>query len=99
MKLAIYGAGGLGREVLELARQINRAQFRWEDFVFIDDINALVPVKGRAVYRLEQLSPAEYEIVIAVGEPSLGHRLAEKSTAAGFHFATLIHPQCQSAVT
>ena len=33
MILGIYGAGGLGREVLELARIINT----WEKIIFIDD--------------------------------------------------------------
>ena len=33
MILGIYGSGGLGREVLELARIINT----WEKIIFIDD--------------------------------------------------------------
>ena len=37
MILGIYGAGGLGREILVLAQQINEKISKWEDIVFIDD--------------------------------------------------------------
>ena len=49
MKLAIYGAGGLGREVLELAMQINKLQSRWSSLCFIDDINANRQLKSHDV--------------------------------------------------
>ena len=35
--LGIYGAGGLGREVFELARVLNINEKRWSDIIFIDD--------------------------------------------------------------
>ncbi len=37
MVLAIYGAGGLGREVLELAKIINKKEKLWDSFIFIVD--------------------------------------------------------------
>ena len=36
-RLFIYCAGGLGRDVLKMARYINRQQGRWEEVFFIDD--------------------------------------------------------------
>jgi sugar O-acyltransferase (sialic acid O-acetyltransferase NeuD family) len=93
MKLAIYGAGGLGREVLELALQINNVTPRWEGFCFVDDINASRQLKSIDVMPLSALSPQNYEVVIAVGEPSLRQHLAQKAREAGFTLATLIHPQ------
>lgn len=92
MKLAIYGAGGLGREVFELAKQINAMQSRWQGFCFIDDLNADRQLKGHDVLPLAALSAQDYEVVIAVGEPSLRKRLAEKVKAANFSLATLVHP-------
>ena len=37
MRLGIYGAGGLGREVYELALRINVKSSRWSEIIFIDD--------------------------------------------------------------
>ena len=34
--LAIYGSGGLGHEILELARQVNSKDKRWDNFVFVN---------------------------------------------------------------
>lgn len=95
MKLAIYGAGGLGREVLELAQQINASASRWEGICFIDDIHADRHIKGHAVVPLDALTPDAFEIVIAVGEPSLRALLAEKATSRDFRLATLVHPNAQ----
>ncbi len=95
MKLAIYGAGGLGREVLELARQINRAHPRWEGFCFIDDLHANRELKGSPVVALSTLNPNEYEVVIAVGEPALRRTLADKARDAGFALPVLMHPGAQ----
>lgn len=92
MKLAIYGAGGLGREVFELAKQINAMQSRWQGFCFIDDLNANRQLKSHDVLPLSFISPSDYEVIIAVGEPALRKRLAEKAKSAGFNLVTLIHP-------
>ena len=92
MKLAIYGAGGLGKEVLELAQQINAAGSRWDGLCFIDDINSDRELKGYPVVSLNSLTPDQYEIVIAVGEPSLRRTLAQKVKDHGFMLATLVHP-------
>ena len=45
--LGIYGAGGLGREILELARAINEKELRWDSIVFIDDGD--VPTKANGI--------------------------------------------------
>jgi sugar O-acyltransferase (sialic acid O-acetyltransferase NeuD family) len=92
MKLAIYGAGGLGREVLELATHINHLHPRWDGFCFIDDMQPARQLKGYEVVTLQSLNPAEYEIVIAVGEPAARRVLADKARAAGFQLPVLVHP-------
>ena len=51
-RLFIYCAGGLGRDVLKMARYINRQQGRWEEVFFIDDhFTSGEMNNGEAVYR------------------------------------------------
>ncbi|AFJ99093.1 NeuD/PglB/VioB family sugar acetyltransferase [Cronobacter sakazakii] len=90
MKLGIYGAGGLGREVLMLARAINQCTSRWSEIFFIDDVTDAQEVYGAAVVRFDA-RPAECEVAIAIGEPALRQRLAQK-LAGNAPLATLIHP-------
>lgn len=93
MKLAIYGAGGLGREVLVLAKLINIHQPRWSEIVFIDDFNFDRELKGHAVKNFESIfASRDVEVVIAVGDPSARESLAKKIKASGLTLATLIHP-------
>lgn len=90
MKLGIYGAGGLGREILMLAQQINRSS-RWDEIFFIDDVIDDAEVSGVPVYRFAQIDYAITEISIAVGEPVARQKLAEKILSKAC-LATLIHP-------
>ncbi|ELQ6019063.1 acetyltransferase [Cronobacter turicensis] len=90
MKLGIYGAGGLGREVLMLARAINQCTSRWSEIFFIDDVTDAQEVYGAAVVRFDA-RPAECEVAIAIGEPALRQRLAQKLSGVA-PLATLIHP-------
>lgn len=91
MKLGIYGTGGLGREVLMLAQQINASDKRWSGFFFIDDINPNRILKGVAVYPFAEVeSSAEVEIIIAVGEPTLRTVLMSKVKTCEIALATLI---------
>lgn len=92
MKLAIYGAGGLGREVLELAQEINATELRWDALCFIEDNPRADQINGCPVVPLHALIPDAYEIVIAVGEPSLRRTLAQRVIESGFRLATLVHP-------
>jgi sugar O-acyltransferase (sialic acid O-acetyltransferase NeuD family) len=90
MKLGIYGAGGLGREVLVLAQQLNTTR-RWEEIFFIDDVTCENVVAGVPVHRFALLDHASTEIVIAIGEPVARQRLAEKVLMKST-LSTLIHP-------
>jgi len=90
MKLGIYGAGGLGREVYVLAQQINHAARRWDEIFFIDDVTQEQQVMGAKVFRYDDC-PADCEVIIGIGEPVLREKLAHKVNAAR-PLATLIHP-------
>jgi sugar O-acyltransferase (sialic acid O-acetyltransferase NeuD family) len=90
--LAIYGAGGLGREVLELAKIVDK----WNEIVFIDDINPDRIVSGMQVYDFEKVvslyKNAEIEFIIGVGEPNVRKILFDKVKSHNYAFTTLIHP-------
>lgn len=92
MKLAIYGAGGLGREVLILAQQIEKHAHRWDGLIFIDDISPNREVKGIPVVSFDYALTQNIEVVIAVGEPSLRAHLADKVAAHNLTLSTLVHP-------
>jgi len=96
MILGIYGSGGLGREVLELAKQINKIQKRWTEVIFIDDMRTENIFQACRVVSylklLKEVSSCEIEIVIAVGEPNDRKKLAEKVTSNEYILSTLIHP-------
>ena len=94
--IAIYGAGGFGREVLTLVRDINRAEERYNIVGFFDDgvpkgteVNGL-PLLGA----MEDLNawPTEIAVAVAVGTPAVKKQIVERITNALVTFPTLIHP-------
>lgn len=97
MVLGIYGSGGLGREVVELAKQINTVSKRWEDLVFIDDHSTEMSKNGITILAfskiLKSYSKDEIEISIAIGEPEIRKMIYKKVAEKGYNLATLIHPQ------
>jgi sugar O-acyltransferase (sialic acid O-acetyltransferase NeuD family) len=89
--LFVYGAGGFGKEVMDIARRQNAATGQWSELCFVDDVR---PERTRYGARLfpfesaevrEQLDGAEF--VLALGEPSsrekLGKRLSEEGVRLG----------------
>jgi len=90
MTLAIYCAGGLGKEVLELARTVNR----WERVIFVDDVIQEKEYQGLSVYRFEEIGNLgeNIEFIIASGEPQGRKKLYEKIKGAGYSLATIISP-------
>lgn len=96
MLLAIYGAHGLAREVYMIARKINKIDYRWSEYCFIDDINEIAEVNEVKVYKfcelMKEREKNNIEVVIAVGEPSVRDFMYHKVKDAGIGLATLIHP-------
>lgn len=95
--LGIYGSGGLGREILDLIKAINRAEQQFNP-IFINDFkdSNTAPINGVTVLTFDefkaQFSPEAAAIAIAVGEPKVRRIMREKVTAAGYKLQTLIHP-------
>lgn len=96
MVLGVYCAGGLGKEVADLAEEMNQELNCWEDIFFVDDIIQDKEFYGHKVISFEELLKCEWkdsmEIAIANGEPEVRRKLFEKCKESKLSIATLIHP-------
>lgn len=94
--IIIYGAGGFGREVNFLIRQINANRMQWRVKGFCDDgkkVNDVidgVPVLGGYTYLLENKREC---VVLAVGDPRQRKNIFDKISGEEFVFPNLIHPE------
>lgn len=95
MTLGIYGSGGTGRNVKEIADVIGA----WDEIVFIDD--TVEPGIYKGICRMpfqcftQKYSREASEIVIALGEPEHKINLYNKVEKAGYTFANVIHPSAE----
>ena len=90
--ILIYGAGGLGKEVLSLVRALDQ----FEPVGFIDDgVKKGTVVKGLKVLGgvdfLNSYSPP-VNMVLAVGDPSTKAMLVKMIDPSRVYFPVLIHP-------
>jgi sugar O-acyltransferase (sialic acid O-acetyltransferase NeuD family) len=94
--IAIFGASGLGREVLMLIHQINQAIPTWNMIGFYDDNQDTPRTINNYPYlgNLEKLQKVKEPlyVAIAIGNPGLKAQLSEKITNKHILFAVLIHP-------
>jgi sugar O-acyltransferase (sialic acid O-acetyltransferase NeuD family) len=74
-RLAIFGCGGFGREVLEPARRY-ASGIGWSEVVFVSDVPSEL-VLGTAVISPDELTPDD-QLVIAVGSPGDRRAVAER---------------------
>ena len=97
MILGIYGAGGLGREVYEVALQINLIENKWSEIIFVDDSENIDNPRPIPIFTfkdlLQEYSLNEYEVCIAIGEPSIREKLFGKVKEEGVKIASVIHPE------
>jgi sugar O-acyltransferase (sialic acid O-acetyltransferase NeuD family) len=95
-KIAVFGAGGFGREVQMLIHQINQSSKTWEFIGFFDDKIK----KGTMINDSEVIGTIkdinEYEevlnIVIAVGNPKVKKHIVDQITNPKISYPILIHP-------
>lgn len=96
-KLIIVGAGGCGREVAQIAKDVmHRDQVAWVLHGFIDDnLSVLddyeydIPLLGR----IDSWEPKQDEVfVCAIGNPELREKLTIKLEEKRAEFICLIHP-------
>lgn len=95
--IAIYGAGGLGREVACLLRLINEAAPTWNLIGFFDDgqhvgegVGSFGPVLG-GLAEVNQW-PEELAVVLCFGCPSTLARIAPSITNPRISFPNIISP-------
>lgn len=97
--IVVIGAGGHGREVLDVIEQINEQRATYEIVGVLDDgapdLGLLaaygVPFLG-AVHTISSLPPLT-QYVIGIGSPAARHAIDTRVTAVGRKAATLRHPQ------
>lgn len=99
MVLGIYGYGGHGLEVEELARVINLKENRWEKIIFVDD--AKEKIDNEKIFSFEDIiskySPKDIEFMTGIGEPVLREKIFNKVKEKDYGFAILVHPSASVA--
>lgn len=93
--LGIYGAGGLGREVFELAKIINGRGKIWDSFIFVVDEVTVDEVNGLKVLKYEEAKTkygAALDVAVGIGEPAVRKKKFEQLKKDGINTPTLIHP-------
>lgn len=93
MILGIYGSGGAGRTIRDIAEMTGK----WDRIVFIDDTVESDVFKGieRIPYDSfkKNYGKEDAEIIIAMGEPVHKKMICEKVKADGYELANVIHPR------
>ncbi len=96
--IAIYGAGGFGREVACLINRINEVEPTWNLVGFFDDDASL---KGKQISHygpylggMEELNNWEnpLAVVVAVGSPKAVKSIVERIENRNIVFPNIIHP-------
>lgn len=95
--IAIYGAGGFGREVACTINKINEIEPTWDLVGFFDDgveKGKMVSHFGQVLGCMADLNAYQDEInvVIAVGNPITVKKIVEKITNENVIFPNLIYP-------
>lgn len=97
MNLGIYGAGGFGKEVYDVAFRQNKIDKLWDHIFFIDDFreNGSVFYLSQAFTLsniLEIYKKDNLEVVIAIGEPSVRIKIKRKLLENGIKLGMVIDP-------
>ena len=94
--LVIFGAGGLGREVLLLVQQLNEKQPTWQVHGFYDDRAPDTPTVAGLPYlgTSADLNATSQPLAVAVAVGSSAGRAAvvARLTSAQLSFPSLVHP-------
>ncbi len=97
MNLGIYGTGGFGKEIYDVACRENQKNNNWQKIFFIDDFK----VSNSSCYLstvytlsdvLDSFSKDDFEIVIAIGEPIVRIKIKEKLKNHKIKLGNVIDP-------
>lgn len=97
-KIAIYGAGGFGKEVACVLRKINEKETKWELIGFFDDripIGHEVSHFGTVLGGIDELNKwqAPINIAFAIGSPKILMDLVKKIDNNNVSYPNIIHPE------
>jgi sugar O-acyltransferase (sialic acid O-acetyltransferase NeuD family) len=95
-KIAIFGAGGFGREVKWLIDCVNQVKPTWEFIGYYDDELSPRPsidisLMVGTISDLNKVSD-KLAVVIAIGKPSIKEKIYNQLSNINLYFPTLIHP-------
>jgi sugar O-acyltransferase (sialic acid O-acetyltransferase NeuD family) len=94
--IVIFGAGGLGREVLVLLRQLNEAGANWDVRGFYDDQPPGVPTVAGLPYLGSAADlnavPEPLAVAVAVGSSRSRAAVVARLTSGQLSFPALVHP-------
>lgn len=94
--IAIFGAGGLGREIYLLIKKLNQKKNEWNLIGFFDDSESLdlvgstIPVKHLGSTRELNEYPQELALVIAVGTPDVIETVFRKIKNTNIYYPNII---------
>lgn len=95
--IAIFGAGGLGRETTILLNEINKKGGYWNFLGYFDDgkeKGMQISHFGKVLGGVNDINswPSELELVLAIGNPNSVKAVKERINNAMIHFPNLIAP-------
>jgi sugar O-acyltransferase (sialic acid O-acetyltransferase NeuD family) len=98
-KIAIIGAGGFGREVAQLVKDINKREITWDVIGYFDDVVTEGEFKNgfQVMGPIEKLKEKRFNniyLVCALGNPKSKQTIVQKIKKLNQYvqFTTLIHP-------
>ena len=96
--IAIYGAGGFGREVACLIKKINEKSSQWNFIGFFDDGKEIgySTDYGKVLGGMDILNrwKSSLSIVLAIGTPKIVCNVVNKISNEKIDFPNLISPDC-----
>jgi len=96
--IAIYGAGGFGKEVACIINKINELTPTWHLIGFLDDgieKNTSISHFGKVLGGLDFLNnyPESLSVVFAIGSPQILQKIVSRITNDTIDFPNIIHPE------
>lgn len=92
--IAIYGAGGFGREVLTLIEHINAHEKEWDFIGFFDDMPNIDIANESYLGDIDALNNFDQQlaVVLANGNSCIRYSMFNKINNSKIYFPILIHP-------
>jgi len=95
--IAIYGAGGLGREVACLIDRVNSTEKKWNIIGYIDDgipVGTIIDHHGSVIGNIDTVNNYgnELDLVLAIGSPKIVRKIIEKINNPNVSFPNVICP-------